>query len=407
MTPDFVSTIGLSDDERAVVADARRVAKEVLDANAEAYDRAAAFPEKNFAAMRERGFFGVTIPKSHNGRGLRAFAYSRFLKELAKGCAATAGSFHMHNTVMRYINILGTDDQKAFYFGEVLDHGCLFGSWGAEPTTSYAGEVAISTRYEETGDGYRINGKKYFCSLADGASYGQLFAVEQQKANSKSNLDDIQCFIIDARDPAVSIGSDWNPLGMRATVSNPISVEDYEAPEISKLGSPGDQLRFPLAEFFFLGDTTVYQGIAEGAYEWAVRYASTKKVGASKEPISQFDRIQRKIGEMSVAVRSGALAVDHAARIMDEVDANPELADERVHLSATLHAKALVIRVALQVTGLALEVAGGPGVFHGNPLERYHRDARTAVMMVPAYDQCIEGIAKLELGLGLGTKRIA
>lgn len=407
MTLDFISTIGLADDEQAVVAEARGVAKEVLDANAEAHDKAAVFPEKNFTALRAHEFLGVTIPESYGGRGLRAFTYSRFLKELAKACAATAGSFHMHNTVMRDIGILGTEAQKAFYFGEVLDRGSLFGSWGAEPTTSWAGKVTIGTGYEETASGYRINGKKYFCTLADGASYGMLFAVEQQYTNVQSNMDNIQCFIIDAQSPAVSIGGDWDPLGMRATVSRAISIEDYEAPEIAKLGEPGDQIRRSLAEFFFLGDSAVYQGIAEGAYEWAVGYAKSKKVGTAKEPISQYDRIQRKVGEMALAVRSGSVALDHAAHVVDQVDANPELKDERVGVSAALHAKALVTRVALQVTGLALEVAGGPGIIHGNPLERYHRDARTAVMMVPAYDQCVEGIAKLELGLGLGTKRFA
>lgn len=407
MTPDFISTIGLSDDEQAVVADARGVAKEVLDPNAEAYDRAAVFPEKNFAAMRASEFFGVLIPKSHGGRGLRAFAYSRFLKELARACASTAGSFHMHNTTMRDIGILGTEDQQAFYFSEVLDHGCLFGSWGAEPTTSWAGEVTIGTKYKETGNDYCITGQKYFCSLGDGASYAALFAVDEESVNVKSNLASIQSFIIDARDSAVSIRNEWDPMGMRATVSKPVSITDYKAPKMAKLGNAGDRVRFSLAEFFFLGDSTVAQGIAEGAFEWAVRYANTKTIGKSKEPISQFDRVQRKIGEMSLAVHSSALAVDHAAHMIDQADAHPELKSEHVGLSAALHAKALATRVALQVTGLALEVAGGPGVLHGNPVERYHRDARTASMMVPAPDQSIEGIAKVKLGLGLGSKRVA
>jgi alkylation response protein AidB-like acyl-CoA dehydrogenase len=111
------------------------------------------------------------------------------------------------------------------------------------------------------------------------------------------------------------------------------------------------------------------------------------------QPIGTFDRIQRKIGEMALHVHEASLAVEHAARYMDWAGADPMQS-----LMRTLKAKAIATTAALNVTGLAIEVAGGPGALRGMPAQRYFRDARTAVLMVPSYDQAVETIAKNELG---------
>jgi alkylation response protein AidB-like acyl-CoA dehydrogenase len=381
--------IELEPYERAVVLKAREISAEVLAQNAARYDAEAIFPAENFEALRAEGMTGVVVPKQYGGLGLGALAYSHFLRALARGCASTAGSFHMHNAVMRFLGVLGTDEQKEHYYAEAVK-GHLFGSWGAEPTTSWAGTIALNTGYDDVDGGFQVNGSKYFCSLGDGASYGLLYAVRSAKVNG-ANLGDVQFFMANTDNPGVEIVDQWDPLGMRCTVSKPVLLKNCVLPTIARIGEPGGIRRIP-SEFYALGYASFYQGIAEAAYAWALHHAQTRTTKPSNEPIGKFDRIQRKIGAMALSVHQGALAIEHAGRCMDR-GATP--GDT---LNATLKAKAIATTTALEVTNRAIEVAGGPGVLRGAPPERYLRDARTGTLMVPAYDQCVETISKNELG---------
>jgi alkylation response protein AidB-like acyl-CoA dehydrogenase len=379
-------------DEHAVLERAREISRDVLLANAPQYDETAQFPRANFDVMHEAGFIGCVVPKEYGGLGLRPPAYAEFLKILAKGCAATAGSFHMHNSVMVFLDMLATEEQKAHYYAEAVTHGHLFGSWGAEPGTSWAGKIALNTNFKQTDDGYTINGAKYFCSLGDGATYGLLYAVPAERAQ-EANIEDVLFFILAVDQPGVEIRDEWDPLGMRATVSKPVIMSDCVVPELGRVGQPGDVLRLP-TEFYALGYSAFYQGIAEAAYDWALHHAKTRTVMPSNQPIGKFERIQRKIGSMSLRVHAGALAVQDAARRITS-------SDRSVAVATAMKAKAITTEVVLDVTGTAIEVAGGPGVIRGMLPERLMRDGRTAVLMVPAYDQCVETIARNELGYGV------
>lgn len=384
----------LSDQERDVIARAQWIANEVLSKNAERYDREAVFPVDNFEALRCAGLVGVTVPRQYGGLGMSLLGYILFLKALARGCPSTASSFHMHNVVMWFIDLIGTEEQKHLYFSEVVERGRLFGSWGAEPTTSFAGTVALSTEFREVAGGYEISGSKYFCSLAEGASYGLLFAVPEGRGH-EANLREVQFFIVDAKSDGIEIESYWDPLGMRATVSKRIILRNCRVPAIARLGEPGAILRMP-TERFALGYAAVYQGIAEAAFDFATRYANERTLKPSNVPIAHFERIQRKVGQMDVAICAGASVLEDAARTMVSTE------DEGSRLQCAQRAKVVTTRVALTVTSLAMEVCGGSGAMRGNPVERYFRDARTATLMVPGYDQCIETLGKIALGMRVG-----
>jgi alkylation response protein AidB-like acyl-CoA dehydrogenase len=384
---------GLTARDRELIERARELARETLEPNAARYDESAAFPVESFEALRAAGFFALVVPREYGGHGLGRLAYARVLKELAQGCASTAVSFHMHHAVVDFLDSFGTGEQKGHYYGAVTGRGALIGSWGAEPSTTWAGPIALSTHYRPVDGGYRVTGSKYFCSLGEGAAYGLLYAVAEDKVEG-GTIADVQFFIVDVSDPGVDVRDEWDPLGMRATVSKPVILSDCFVPELGRVGRPGDITKVS-TEFYSLGYATVYQGIAEAAFARAVRHAQTRTVRPSNQPIGSFERVQRKLGEASLAVHSGALAVDHAARVLDEeLPAGEPLA--RLH--AALQAKAIATRVVLDVTRLAIEVAGGPGVIRGNVFERYLRDGHTAVLMVPAYDQCVTTIARQDLG---------
>jgi alkylation response protein AidB-like acyl-CoA dehydrogenase len=388
-SPSF-DVVDLNDRERAAVEAARALAADVLGVNAAEYDAQASFPSANFDALREHGLTVVTVPERYGGLELRPHAYSLFLRTLARGCASTACSFHMHNSVMRFLDVLATEEQQEHYFGEAL-RGCLFGSWGAEPSTSWAGTIALTTGYEEVDGGYALSGQKYFCSLGEGAAYGLLYAVAAE-AIERANIDAVQYFVVDVASPGVAIVDDWDPIGLRATVSKPVVLERCFVPQRGRIGAPGDVRKVP-TEFYALGYASFYMGLADAAYAWALEYAQTRTTKPLNQPIGRFERIQRKIGEMSLHVHQGALAVEHAARYIGWEHAEPYQ-----KLVAGLKAKAIATTSALTVTRVAIDLAGGPGVLRRFPAERYFRDARTATVMVPAYDHALETVAKNELG---------
>ncbi len=384
------SLVDLNERERGVIEIAEELARGVFAENAARHDEEASFPEANFDALRATGLIEVMVPERHGGHELRPHAYSLFLRTLARGCASTACSFHMHNSVMKFLTVLGSEEQHEHYFAEAV-RGRLFGSWGAEPSTSWAGTIALTTGYEEVDGGFRISGSKYFCSLGDGASFGLLYAVRTEVVE-RANIDEVQYFIVEVSDPGVEIVDDWDPLGLRATVSKPVILRNCFAPTLGRIGGPGDVRRVP-TEFYSLGYASFYVGIADAAYAWALDYARTRTTKPLNQPIGMFDRVQRKIGEMALHVHQGALAVEHAARFMSWEDADP-----LQKLVAALKAKAIATNSALTVTRLAIDVAGGPGVLRRLPAERHYRDARTATVMVPAYDHALETVAKNELG---------
>lgn len=386
------SPLEIDAEEHEVIARAEAVAADVLLPNASRYDEDATFPAESFDALREAGFVGVVIPKEWGGLGLRPVAYARFLKTLSRGCASTAGSFHMHNSSMRTLDIFATDEQKEHFYGEAISKGALFGSWGAEPAASWAGgNVSLTTTYREVDGGYVVNGSKYFASLGEGAAYGLLYCVPEHR-QADATVDDITFFVVSTSEPGCTVRDEWNPIGMRATVSKPVELRDCFVPALGKIGEPG-AIKQVTTEFYSLGYAAFYQGIAESALAHAVEYAQNRTVRPSNKPIGHFERIQRKIGEMSLAMHAGALAVDHAARTLQFGAAGP-----LASLHASLQAKAITTTAALTATNLAVEVAGGPGAMRGNTFERLLRDARTATLMVPAYDQCLETVAKNDLG---------
>jgi len=126
------SSVGMTERELETIRVAETLSSEVLAKNAQRYDDDAAFPQDNFDAMREHGLTGVVVPERFGGLGLRPHAYAAFLRALSRGCASTAASFHMHNAVMTFLGILGTEEQQGHYFGKAVE-GQLFGSWAPSP----------------------------------------------------------------------------------------------------------------------------------------------------------------------------------------------------------------------------------------------------------------------------------
>ena len=120
--------------------------------------------------LHREHLLAIGIPTAYGGEDLDMPTYAAVIRALARGCANTAMTLHMHSTVMKFIAELGSDTQKRRYFSEVVEHGRLFGSWGSEPAVSLSRTLLMETSIREAGDAWIVDGVKHFCTMALGAS---------------------------------------------------------------------------------------------------------------------------------------------------------------------------------------------------------------------------------------------
>ena len=157
--------------QRSVVERAERVTRETIARRASEYDGAGANPVESWRDLWREGLLAGTIPTGYGGLGLDMATYVAVIRAVARGCANTGMTVHMHSTVMRFIDALGTAAQKRRYFDEVVRHGKLFGSWGSEPAVSLSRTLLMETVIRQDGAGYVIDGVKHFCTMALGAAH--------------------------------------------------------------------------------------------------------------------------------------------------------------------------------------------------------------------------------------------
>ncbi|MGH8071749.1 MAG: acyl-CoA dehydrogenase family protein [Candidatus Entotheonellia bacterium] len=379
----------LTPAQRDVMERIEQLTREKIAPRAAHYDAVAANPEESWRALRAEGFLAMAIPQEHGGLGLDMPAYIGAIETLAKGCANTAMTVHMHSTVHRFIEVLGTPAQQSRYFAETVQQGKMFGSWGSEPSVSLSRTFLMETVIRPVSGGYRIDGVKHFCTMQGGASYYMVWcALDGLPDMSKALLQ----ALVPAETPGMQTDGRWNPMGMRATFSPSVVFDNCVVPADCTLGQPGLAARVGVVESFALGYAAIYLGIAQGALDCATHYCQTKVFHPENVPIAYEPTIQRHVAEMAIPLEAARLLLYQAARRWDDADVPTRglLANK---------AKSLATQVGLQVTATAMQVVGGRSALKDLPVERAYRDLRTCTLMPPTVDRMLETVGKSMLGV--------
>jgi butyryl-CoA dehydrogenase len=383
--------------QEAILDRVARITREHIAPRAAEYDAAGANPIDSWRVLGRDGFLGSCIPASYGGLGLDMPTYIGVIRTIARGCANTAMTVHMHSTVMRFIDALGTDAQKRRYFDEVLRHGKLFGSWGSEPAVSLSRTFLMETLVRQDGDAYVVDGVKHFCTMALGASHYMVWcALEGGTDMGKALLQ----VLVPADAPGIATDGKWNTLGMRATFSPSVTFNGVRVPKDAAIGDPGEALRVGVVESFALGYAAVYLGIAEGALAFAIDYAKKRIVKPENIPVAHDPAVQRHIGELSAHL-------DGALLVLADTALRWEAADAVGRGVLGNKAKYLATEVGLAVTSKVIQVVGGRGAYKDFPAERAFRDLRTSTLMPPTVDRMLEGIGKNALGIEAGMFKVA
>ena len=297
-------------------------------------------------------------------------------------------TLHMHSIVLQVIDAIGSTEQKEEFFPDVVADGKLFGSWGSEPESRGGTRAGKRTVIAPLEGGYVVNGIKHFCTMA-GAAHRYMVHCAMQ---GHMGVDAFQPVLLPANAPGITIQGEWNPLGMRATVSPTVSFENCIVDPICLLGEPGEVLKMGVIEGFGLGYAAVYLGAAQRALDFTVEFCKTHQFDPDPEPMSGSVVVQRDVAAMTMELEAARQVLYHSAGLWEST--NPA---QRAVLAA--RAKYLATGAALSVTSTCLQTVGGRAALKRLPLERLYRDIRTATLMPPNVDRCLDLVGKTELDI--------
>lgn len=369
------------------VATARRLAPRFA-ARAEAYDRTGAFPVDDFADLRAAGLFGLMVPRRYGGLGAGFADYARVAYELARGNGATALVFNMHASVTGALAAV-TDElaatlgvaEEALAARDGLLRAAADGSWYAVAMSERGAGARLSrlsTAYERVDGGYHIRGAKTFCSGA-GHADGYLVAAR--------NGEQVSQFLVPSTVDGLTIEPAWDSLGMRATASHDLHL-DVVVPADALLGGV-EGLALVVAQlmphWLVASYAAVYVGVARAAVDAAVEHASARNLGG-------LPAVRARIGRADAAVAAAWLAVQEAARRVDEAPGDPGTN------RWVWRAKLLAGTTAMDVAASMLEAAGTSAMRRGHPLERLLRDARCGSLQPATSDVCADWLGIAALG---------
>ena len=380
-------------DTDGLVAVANRLATECLSPRAAHYDSEAIHPVESWRDVWRQGMLAMGIPRRFGGLELVMLTYIKIVEQLASGCTNTGMTVHMHSTVTRFIDALCSEEQKAFYFREVIEEGRLFGSWGSEPETRGGTAMRLTTIVPRSG-AYVINGVKHFCTMSGGAHRYMIHC----SSGAGDPLESQWLALLPRDTSGIEQIGDWDTLGMRATVSPAMNLNNCVVGPDALLGHPGEAPRTGVTQGFGLGFAAVYIGAAKAALDFTREFAKTQTFAPDPSAIAESLAVQRTVAEMSMSLDS-ARRVNHASA-SEWPGANPA---ERAVLAA--RAKYLATVASLDVTSKAIQIAGGRSAHKRMPLERLYRDVRTSTLMPPNLDRCLEIVGRSDLGLDASLYR--
>ena len=393
---DELTVAPLAPAQAAIVERAARITRERIAPRAAEIDRDAKNPVESWRDLWKEGLLAGAVPVAHGGLGLDMPTYIGVIRTVAQGCASTAMTLHMHSTVLRFIEALGTEAQQRRWFADVVERGHLFGSWGSEPAVSLSRTFLMETAVRADGEHYVVDGVKHFCTMALGASHYMVWCALDGAADMGKALLQV---IVPADTPGIATDGKWDTLGMRGTYSPSVTLTAVRVPRDAALGRPGAATQVGVVESFALGYAAVYVGLAEAAFGFAVDYARKRIVKPENVPVANDPTVQHHLGALRVHLDAARLVLDDSAAAWADADVT-----ERGLLAN--RAKYLGTEVGLEVTEKVIQVVGGRGAYREFPAERALRDLRTSTLMPPTMDRMVETIGKSALGITEGMFRV-
>ncbi len=353
----------LTEEQKLLKQTIRDFAETQIAPGAAERDEAARFPTELIPKMGELGLFGIMIPQDYGGAGLDAVSAAIIVEELARVDAAIALIVASHNSLCAaHILNFGSEMQKQKYLPP-LAHGEKLGAWALTEPGSGSDAAALKTRATLEGEYWVLAGEKQFTTQGSTAGVYVIMASTDPSQGKKG----ISAFIVECGTPGLRIGKVENKLGVRASDTAAVQLEEVRVPKENLLGEFNGSFYevLKVLEGGRVGIAAMATGIAQGALEESTKYATMRKQFG--KPIAEFEAIQWMLADMVTEIEAARLLVYRAAQLKD---------GGIPFLRAASEAKLYAAETAMRVTTKAIQIHGGYGYIKDYPVERYFRDAK-------------------------------
>lgn len=395
--------------QQEIIDVARRLAREHFTARAERHDREASFPFDDYADLRAAGLLALCVPERYGGLGANFETYCLVAEQVAQGNASTALTFNMHCLTMLMMgeiaDALPMSEQartrhevlRAHKFHEVISEGAFYGQPHSEPVELGQTDTALSvggrrfgTTAHRVDGGYVLNGYKFFVSLAGAAPY---YATPALLIGDAPWLERTLYLQVPKDAPGVTFQGDWDPLGMRATVSRDMVLHEVFVPDTAEVLPPGlFGVLFNTYPHLPLSFAATFLGLMQAAYDYTLAYLKGTVPGAPG--------LQGEAAAKGYAVAEMLFSLEAARALYYRAISEAQAQPSRAAVQRARAAHVTIQRTVVALTQEAIRVCGGRAMLKRYPLERYARDARAAALMRP-WTQDIATQQAWECALGL------
>jgi len=376
----------LSEEQLQIKYSIREFAESEIRPHVMEWDEAQHFPEELRPKLAGLGLMGILFPEKYGGSAMGYVEYATIIEELGRVCGSVGLSVAAHNSLCsNHIYMFGSEAQKQKYLVPLVT-GESFGAWGL--TESQAGSDASGTRtyaVKEVVGGqssviseddsllttdnrqpttvWRVNGSKNFITHAIACQTLVAVAVTDKEKGNRG----ISAFIFDKSMEGFRSDKKENKLGMRASETSSVVFEDCYVPDENRLGNEGEGFTqaMQVLDGGRISIAALSVGIAQGAYEAAVKYAKEREQFG--RPIADFQAIQFKLADMATQIECARLLTLQAA-------ATKDLKKSVTQKSAM--AKLFASETAVRVSEESIQIHGGYGYTKDYPAEKYWRDSK-------------------------------
>ncbi len=370
----------LSEEESMFREAVREFAETEVKPHVQAMDEAAQFNADLIPRFFELGLMGIEVPEQYGGAAGGIFMSVLAIEELARVDASAAIYVDVQNTLVNNAFLRrGSPEQHARYFPRLTSE--LLGAFALSEPGSGSDAFALATRAERKGDRWLLTGRKFW--ITNGAEAG-IFIVFANVDPSKG-YKGITGFLVERGFSGFSLGKKENKLGIRASSTTELILEQCEVPEQNVLGPVGQGYKIAIETLNEgrIGIGAQMIGVARGALEAATAYVKERQQFG--KPIAEFQGVQFQLAQMATDLEAARLMVYNAARLKD--------AGQPFQQQAAM-AKLFSSQVADRTTSNCLELFGGYGYSKEYPAEKYYRDAKIGTIYEGTSNMQLQTIAK-------------
>jgi alkylation response protein AidB-like acyl-CoA dehydrogenase len=374
----------LAEDERIFRDSVREFAEAQVRPLVREMDEHAKIPKTLVTQLFDLGVMGIEIPDAYGGSGGTFFHSVLAVEELSRVDPSIGVLVDVQNTlVINAFTRWGNDDVKRRYLPRLASD--TVGAYALSEAGSGSDAFALTTRVKEDGDDFVINGRKLWITNGNEADIFIVFATINPEAGYRG----ITAFVVERGTAGFTVGKKEDKLGIRASSTCELIMEDCRVPKANLLGEIGKGYKTAIETLNEgrIGIGAQMIGLSRGALDATIKYTKERKQFG--KPIAEFQAVQHQIARAAVDVEAATLTVYNAARLRDA--GKPFLTEAAI-------CKVLSSEVAERVASLAVNLFGGNGFVKEYPVEKFYRDAKIGQIYEGTSNLQLQTIAKQIMG---------